>query len=68
MGHSGYIVCIVCENGILDLVAKVGVEGESDPERFYSLSVAHQAIYSCDKYISSFIKVDEKFLELRYTT
>jgi hypothetical protein len=68
MSHSGYIVCTVYENGILDRVAEVGVEEESDPEKFQSLSVAHQPIYRCDKCSRSFIKVDEKFLELRSTT
>ena len=65
MSQSKYIVCTACEKGILTVVAEVGIEAEEDPTKFQSLSAAHGRIYKCDLCGKSFVKVDDKFLELR---
>lgn len=43
--ESKYIVCPACEDGILDIVAEVGIESEGDREKFQSISSAHDKIY-----------------------
>jgi hypothetical protein len=53
------------EKGILTHVAEVGIEAEGDVRKFQSLSSAQGSIYKCDNCGKSFIKVDDKFLELK---
>ncbi|MGG6460933.1 MAG: hypothetical protein ACM3JQ_05845 [Candidatus Eiseniibacteriota bacterium] len=60
-----YVVCPVCGEGILDIVAEIGIEAEGDREKFQSLSSAHGKVYKCDKCGKSFVKVNDKFLEIK---
>lgn len=68
MSHSNsgskYVVCPACSDGILDIVAEVGIEAEGDREKFQSLSSATSKVYKCHKCGKSFVKVGYKFLEL----
>jgi hypothetical protein len=70
MSHSNseskYIICPSCRDGILDIVAEVGVEAEGDREKFQSLSTARSKVYKCDKCGKSFVKVNDKFLEVKF--
>ena len=54
----------VCEKGILTVVAEVGVEAHGTTTMFQSLSAAQGRIYRCDNCDKSFVKVDDKFMEL----
>ena len=66
MSHLDYIVCSVCQNGILDPIAQIGIEGTGDPESFQSLSLAGEKIYHCDKCNREFVKdQNNRFLELK---
>jgi hypothetical protein len=64
MSQLKYSVCIACEKGILTHVAEVGIDAEGDVRKFQSLSAANGRIYKCDNCGKSFIKIDDKFLEL----
>ena len=59
-----HIICPGCGNGILTVVAEVGVEGYGHPVMFQSLSAAQGRVYRCDNCGKSFVKVEDKFLEL----
>ena len=65
MSQLKYSACTACEKGILTHVAEVGIEAEGDMRKFQSLSSAQGSIYKCDNCGKSFIKVDDKFLELK---
>jgi uncharacterized protein (TIGR02271 family) len=64
MSHLKRVICPVCEKGILTVVAEVGVEGYGHPVMFQSLSAAQGRVYRCDNCGKSFVKVEDKFLEL----
>ena len=59
-----HIICPGCGNGILTVVAEVGVEAYGTTAMFQSLSAAQGRVYRCDNCGKSFVKVDDKFLEL----
>jgi hypothetical protein len=58
------VICLVCEKGILTVVAEVGVESQGTTTMFQSLSAAQGRIYRCDNCGKEFVKVDNEFLEL----
>ena len=62
-----HVVCSVCQEGFLRVVAEVGIEAEGSPVKFQSLSAAQGSIYRCDSCGKEFVKVDNEFLELRYS-
>ena len=59
-----HVRCPVCEKGILTVVAEVGVEAHGTTAMFQSLLAAQGTVYRCDNCGKSFVKVDDKFLEL----
>jgi predicted RNA-binding Zn-ribbon protein involved in translation (DUF1610 family) len=64
MSHLKRVICPACGNGILTVVAEVGVEAHGTTTMFQSLSAAQGRVYSCDNCGKSFVKVGDKFLEL----
>jgi uncharacterized protein (TIGR02271 family) len=64
MSQLKHVICPVCVKGILTVVAEVGVEAHGTTTMFQSLSAAQGRVYSCDNCGKSFVKVDDKFLEL----
>jgi hypothetical protein len=40
-----HVVCSVCQEGFLRVVAEVGIEAEGSPVKFQSLSAAQGSIY-----------------------
>ena len=64
MSQLNHVICPVCEKGILTVVAEVGVEAHGTTAMFQSLSAAQGRVYRCDNCGKSFVKVDDKFLEL----
>jgi hypothetical protein len=64
MSQLKHLICPVCEKGILTVVAEVGVEAHGTTAMFQSLSAAQGRVYRCDYCGKSFVKVDDKFLEL----
>ena len=64
MSQLKLVICPVCEKGILTVVAEVGVEAYGTTAMFQSLSAARGRVYRCDNCGKSFVKVDDKFLEL----
>jgi predicted RNA-binding Zn-ribbon protein involved in translation (DUF1610 family) len=64
MSQLNHIICPACGNGILNVVAEVGVEAHGTTAMFQSLSAAQGRVYRCDNCGKSFVKVDDKFLEL----
>ena len=64
MSQLNHIICPACGNGILTVVAEVGVEAHGTTAMFQSLSAAQGRVYRCDNCGKSFVKVDDKFLEL----
>jgi predicted RNA-binding Zn-ribbon protein involved in translation (DUF1610 family) len=65
MSQLKYNACTACEKGILTHVAEVGIQAEGDVRKFQSLSAAQGRIYKCDNCGKLFIKIDDKFLELK---
>jgi hypothetical protein len=65
MSQLKYNACTACEKGILTHVAEVGIGAEGDVRKFQSLLAAQGRIYKCDNCGKSFIKIDDKFLELK---
>jgi uncharacterized protein (TIGR02271 family) len=63
MSQLAHIICPACGNGILTVVAEVGVEAHGTTAMFQSLSAAQGRVYRCDNCGKSFVKVDDKFLE-----
>ena len=63
MSQLKHVRCSVCEKGILT-VAEIGVEAYGTTAMFQSLSAAQGRVYRCDNCGKSFVKVDDKFLEL----
>jgi hypothetical protein len=59
-----HVVCPVCQEGFLRVVAEVGIEAEGSMVKFQSLSTAQARIYRCDSCGKEFVKVDNEFLEL----
>ena len=64
MSQLNHIICPGCRNGILTVVAEVGVEAHGTTTMFQSLSAAQGRVYRCDNCGKSFVKVEDKFLEL----
>ena len=64
MSQLKHVICPVCGKGILTVAAEVGVEAHGTPVMFQSLSAAQGRIYRCDNCDKSFVKVDDKFMEL----
>ena len=64
MSQLKHVICPVCEKGILTVVAEVGVEAHGTTAMFQSLSAAQGRVYRCDNCGKSFVKVEDKFLEL----
>jgi ribosomal protein L37AE/L43A len=62
-----HVVCPICQEGFLRAVAEVGIEAEGSTVKFQSLSAAQGRIYRCDSCGKEFVKVDNEFLELRYS-
>jgi hypothetical protein len=62
-----HVVCLVCQEGFLRVVAEVGIEAEGSTVKFQSLSAAQGRIYRCDSCGKEFVKVDHEFLELIYS-
>jgi hypothetical protein len=62
-----HVVCRVCQEGFLRFIAEVGIEAEGSTVKFQSLSAAQGRIYRCDSCGKEFVKVDNEFLELRYS-
>jgi uncharacterized protein (TIGR02271 family) len=67
MSQLNHIICPACGNGILTVVAEVGVEAHGTTAMFQSLSAAQGRVYRCNNCGKSFVKVDDKFLELAYS-
>jgi stress response protein YsnF len=67
MSQLKHVICPICEKGILTVVAEVGVEAHGTTAMFQSLSAAQGRVYRCDNCGKSFVKVDDKFLELTYS-
>jgi hypothetical protein len=59
-----HVVCQVCQEGFLRVVAEVGIEAEGSTEKFQSLSAAQGRVYRCDSCSKEFVKFDNEFLEL----
>lgn len=59
-----HVVCAVCQEGFLRVVAEVGIEAEGSTVKFQSLSAAQGKIYRCDSCGKEFVNVDNEFLEL----
>ena len=64
MSQLKRVICPGCEKGILTVVAEVGVEAQGTTAMFQSLSAAQGRVYRCNNCGESFVKVDDKFLEL----
>jgi uncharacterized protein (TIGR02271 family) len=64
MSQLKRVICPVCVKGILTVVAEVGVEAHGTTTMFQSLSAAQGRVYRCNNCGKSFVKVDDKFLEL----
>jgi uncharacterized protein (TIGR02271 family) len=64
MSYLKHVICPGCGNGILTVVAEVGVEEHGTTSMFQSLSAAQGKVYRCDNCGKSFVKVEDKFLEL----
>ena len=64
MSQLNHFICPACGNGILTVVSEVGVEAHGTTAMFQSLSAAQGRVYRCDNCGKSFVKVDDKFLEL----
>jgi uncharacterized protein (TIGR02271 family) len=64
MSQLNRIICPACVKGILTVVAEVGVEAHGTTAMFQSLSAAQGRVYRCDNCDKSFVKVDDKFLQL----
>ena len=62
-----HVVCSVCKEGFLRVVAEVGIEAEGSTVKFQSLSAAQGRVYRCDSCGKEFVKVDNEFLELKYS-
>jgi hypothetical protein len=62
-----HVVCPVCQEGFLRIVAEVGIEAEGSTVKFQSLSAAQGRIYRCDSCGKEIVKVDNEFLELMYS-
>jgi hypothetical protein len=62
-----HVVCQVCQEGFLRVVAEVGIEAEGSTVKFQSLSAAHGTIYRCDSCSKEFVKVYNEFLEIMYS-
>ncbi len=65
MSQLRHFVCPACEQGILTVVAEVGIESEGSTVKFQSLSAAQGKVYRCNNCRKSFVKVDDEFLELK---
>ena len=61
-----HVVCSVCQEGFLRVVAEVGIEAEGSTVKFQSLSAAQGRVYRCDSCGKEFVNVDNEFLELKY--
>jgi uncharacterized protein (TIGR02271 family) len=59
-----HLVCPACEQGILTVVAEVGVESEGSTVKFQSLLAAQGKVYRCNNCRKAFVKVGDEFLEL----
>ena len=49
------------------LYTEVGIEAEGSTVKFQSLSAAQGRVYRCDSCGKEFVKVDNEFLELKYS-
>jgi uncharacterized protein (TIGR02271 family) len=65
MSQLKHFVCPSCEQGILTVVAEVGIESEGSSVKFQSLSAAQGRIYRCNNCRKEFVKIDDEFLELK---
>jgi uncharacterized protein (TIGR02271 family) len=64
MSYLKHVICPGCGNGILTVVAEVGVEAHGTTTMYQSLSAAQGRVYRCDNCGKSFVTVEDKFLEL----
>lgn len=64
MSQLKHFLCPACEQGILTVVAEVGIESEGSTVKFQSLSAAQGRIYRCNNCRKAFVKVGDEFLEL----
>src|SRR6478672_12324835 len=65
MSQFKHFLCPACEQGILTVVAEVGIESEGSTVKFQSLSAAQGRVYRCNNCRKDFVKIDDGFLELR---
>ena len=65
MSQLKHFVCPACEQGILTVVAEVGIESEGSTVKFQSLSAARGRVYKCNNCRKVFVKIDDEFLELK---
>lgn len=68
MSQLKHFLCPACEQGILTVVAEVGIESEGSTVKFQSLSAAQGRIYRCNNCRRAFVKVGDEFMELKNTT
>ena len=64
MSQLKHFLCPACEQGILTLVAEVGIESEGSSVKFQSLSAAQGRVYRCNNCRKAFVKVGDEYLEL----
>jgi predicted RNA-binding Zn-ribbon protein involved in translation (DUF1610 family) len=67
MSQLKHLICPVCGKGILIVVAEVGVEAHGTTAMFQPLSALQGRVYRCYNCGKSFVKIDNKFLELIYS-
>lgn len=65
MSQLKHFLCPACEQGILTVVAEVGIESEGSTVKFQSLSAAQGRVYRCKNCRKAFVKIDDEFLELK---
>ena len=65
MSQLKHFVCPACDQGILTVVAEIGIESEGSTVKFRSLSAAQGKVYGCKNCRNAFIKIDDEFLELK---
>src|SRR6187551_427463 len=65
MSQLKHFLCPACEQGILTVVAEVGIESEGSTVKFQSLSAAQGRVYRCNNCRKAFVKIGDEFLELK---
>jgi len=65
MSQLKHFLCPACEQGILTVVAEVGIESEGSTIKFQSLSAAQGRVYRCNNCSKEFVKIDDEFLALK---